>query len=327
MRRYVLTVIAVIIAVFVSVSAWAASMVGQWTFDTSNGSSPLDNKVSGVSWSTMNLWGDGAGTVDGSLVLPRFFGKNQTGDENVWAQSTVNTMLQTDLGAGNYFKDLTQVMWFKWSGFDPNSGWQRLLTLGKFNTDTYNIYNAASVKGVEAITYAASTNNNWLVNRQCEKTDGTSVGNWLYHYGQDPVADRMIKVVRTYKLNQADTRFFTSTFYVDYNDGAGLIEIPTATLSWAVWANPWGQAGSDSLIYPAGGARYDGLGLMDYSWNIQQSAGQIEFDEVRVYSGALSVAEINALVPLADIVPEPAGIVAVATGFAGFIGFAVRRKK
>jgi len=59
--------------------------------------------------------------------------------------------------------------------------------------------------------------------------------------------------------------------------------------------NPWGQAGSNSLVNPANGTRYDGLGLMDYSWNIPQSAGQIEFEEVRLYDSPLTSDQIGRL--------------------------------
>lgn len=267
----------------------AARLVGLWTFDNYAGTDPLANKVQDVRWSPLSLRGSGARAADGRLILPRYQ------SAGVWKQASADTMLRTDFGPEGYFTELTQVVWIKWPGFDPASGWQRVMTLSKFDNSTYFIYNSAVVKGYEGITYAASTDNNWLINRSFETSGGSVGGNWVYHHGQDPPTDRVIKVAHT--LSYFDETRYVSKFYVDYADGNGLIELPGTGTVWNDFLNFWGQAGSDSVTYPAGGPRFDGIGLMDYSWQLQQSSGQIEFEEVRLYSGALSAAEIASLNP------------------------------
>lgn len=325
MNRTLLTLCTALVLLLPVMQAGAATMVGQWTFDGTGGSGALDNKAPAAEWQTMTVWGEGAGVVDGRLVLPRYYGTNQVGTPNTWVQSTANTMLTTDFGAGNYFREVTEVMWIHWPGFVSNNSFQRLLTLNKFNANAYNVYNGTS-KSYEGITYDArpATENCWLMHELAELNTGAAQGNWIYHKNNliDPPSDRLIKIVHTLKLNPADTTKFISSFYIDYADGEGLKSLPQTGTFWAAWAMYWGQAGSDSIPYPAGGARYDGLGLMDYSWTVPASVGQIEFEEVRIYAGALTMEEAAGLVP----VPEPSALAALIGGAVGLL-FTHRRRK
>lgn len=266
-----------------------AGMFGHWTFDNYLGSGELSNKAPGVTWANMALTGSGAVVADGRLVLPRYL-------SGTWKQSMATTMLATDLGIDRYSREVTRVMWIHWPGFASNDAFQRVLVMIKNNAGTWNI-NPGVLKADDGIAYdaRAATNNAWVMHEAYEKPDDTVGGNWLFHYNNliDPPKDRLIKVAQVVKY--LDTTKYVSLFYVDYDDGAGLKLLPQTGTYWSAWVTGWGQSGSLSLVNPANGARYDGLGLMDYSWAVPQSAGQIEFEEVRLYDGPLTANEIAAL--------------------------------
>ncbi|MHB9035888.1 MAG: hypothetical protein ACYC64_04425 [Armatimonadota bacterium] len=268
----------------------APRMVGQWSFDEYGGVGPLSNKAPGVKWNNLTVTGSGANIVDGKLVLPRYQ------NAGVWYQSSATTMLAADLGTGNYFKDMTQIAWVKWPGFDTTGDWSRLTCLAKFPSSTYTLTN---VKAAQNIAMKATDNTNWTSNRVYEYLDSGSLissTQWANVGGIDPPTDRYIKIAQV--LQWKDSLRSELTMYWD--TGSGLVQIGTPQLVWNSQISTFGQCNTESLVpgAPTGNLRYDGFGIMDYCWNVPQSAGQISFDEVRLYAGALSQSDIAALTPI-----------------------------
>jgi len=266
-------------------------LVGQWTFDNSGGSSPLSNKAPGVTWDALSLNGTGAAISEGRLTLPRY----QVGGS--WVQSNATTMLKTDLGSGGYFKELTQVAWVKWSGFNTASDWARLVSLGKFATA---VHDAGSEKALQSIVMKATDDMfNWGSDRKWEYMDGVlQVGSQsLACGGSDPPTDRYIKIAQVVR-QKLDGDYELTTYW---DIGAGLVQVGAAQTIAADDINAFGQYDTNCLVDPSGGKRYDGLGLMDVCPSVPQSAGEISFEEVRLYAGAMDAADIADL----QYVPPP----------------------
>ncbi|MHB9037152.1 MAG: LamG-like jellyroll fold domain-containing protein [Armatimonadota bacterium] len=262
-------------------------LVGQWTFDAYGGSGPLENKAVGADWSQMALSGTGAAVSDGVLVLPRY----QSG--STWKQSYATTMLQADLGPGGYSKDTTQVIWVKWPGF-VSSFWGRLTNVGKFPSSTFSL---TALKASESIMFRSGYG--WGSCRMWEEVTGGILGvrtGWSYLGGANPPTDRFIKIARVLRL--VDSSNYCLEMYWDTGDSQGLVPLGTPVTIPASQINAFGQCGTSCLVDASGGMRYDGMGLMESSsWVNVQSAGEIDFDEVRLYQGALSQTELGGLIP------------------------------
>lgn len=301
----------------------AASLVGQWTFDGNGGTGALENKAPGVSWSPLSFTGVGAEvSEDGKLVLPRY-------QEGAWKQSSATAMLKTDLGPGGYFKEMTQVIWIKWPGFDTSSTgvWASLAGMVKVANEDYDVTNQSLTKSAQRIVMKATDNWNWGANRVYE-TSGTAVGTqWAKNGGVDPPVDRYIKIAQVVKV--WDAARYSQTMYWDIGDGNGLVAVGTENAAlWNAYVMPFGQYATDCIPFAGGGLRYDAFGFMDYSWSVPQSAGEILFEEARVYAGAMTTAEMGALAPTPFVpVPEPSALLALAIGVLGVSGSIVRRRK
>lgn len=257
-------------------------LVGRWTFDSSLGSDPASNKASGASWSKLALVGAGASYSEGRLVLPRY----ESGGS--WQQSAATTMLQSDLGAGSYFKEMTQIVWVRWSGFDTTADWARLTSLTKFSGPSYDLLNAKAAQG---IAMKATDGTNWASDRAWEYLDGGALASgsaWAANGGGDPPTDKVIMIAQVLKAVDPDN--YEVTTYWNLDDGNGPVQVGSAATIPAAEVNAFGQNGSECLVEgaPAGNPRYDGFGIMDRCWNVPQSAGQIEFEEVRLYAGAVT---------------------------------------
>jgi len=315
------TIVWVMTAVVLLASyAGAASLVGQWTFDGNGGTGALENKAPGISWSTITLLGDGAAvTDDGKLVLARYlYGQ--------WRQSSAFTMLKTDLGPDGYFKEMTQVIWIKWPGFDTTAIWAGLAGMVKVTTEVYDPTNQTFTKAGQRIVMKATDNWNWGSHRVYEKSDNTAATQWAKNGGSDPPTDRYIKIAQVVRIY--DSTKYAQAMYWDIGDGLAMIGTENTGL-WNAYVMPFGQCGTPCIPYPANpGLRYDAFAFMDFSWApIVQSAGEILFEEARVYAGAMTADEIAALQPAPFVpVPEPGALVALATGVLGLAGFARRRR-
>ncbi|MCL5103603.1 MAG: LamG domain-containing protein [Armatimonadetes bacterium] len=263
------------------------NLIGQWTFDTCGGTGPLENKAAGANWSQMLLSGTGVAVREGVLALPRYL------SGSTWKQSYATTMLQTDLGPKGYSKDNTQVLWIKWPGFDP-SFWGRLTNVGKFPSSTFSL---TALKSSESIIFRSGFG--WGSCRVWEDVSGGTLGvhtGWSYLGGANPPTDRFIKIARV--LRMVDSTNYQLQMYWDIGDSQGLVALGTPVTIPASQINAFGQYGTNCLAEALGGLRYDGLGLMEpSSWANVQSEGEIDFDEVRLYQGALSQAELGALTP------------------------------
>lgn len=259
-------------------------MVGQWTFDATGGTSPADNKVDSVEWEPLTISGWGAKISGGNLVLPTY----QTGSS--YAQSNATTMLKTDLGIGNYFKEMTQVAWVKWPGFDPTFN-GRLTSLCKFTSSKYLLWNVVSGWN---LSYLAENRWGSLGTYEYLNNGTLSLGNnWHYLGGSNPPTDKYVKIAQV--LKYIDDSTYQLAMYWDLADGNGLVPLGNPQSIPASQVNAFGQCGTDSLVSSSGGARYDGFGIMDYQWNCPQAASEIDFDEIRLYAGALDVSDISAL--------------------------------
>lgn len=273
------------------VHAPLGDMVGHWTFDNYLGTGPLESKVPSITWEPLTLTtGSGARTEDGKLVLPRY-------QEGAWKQSSAYTRLTTDLGAGGYFRQMTQVAWLKWPGFDATSIWSRLMGVVK-SASAYNPGNQATVRGAQTIAVRSSDARKWVGHRVYEKdTSPFYVGGWFWNNGANPPTDRYIKIAQV--VRYVDVTKYEQSMYWDLGDGSGLVETVSPAVIWTTtqphWVEAFGQYGTDSIKYPGAGNRYDAYGFMDYSWQVPQSAGDIIFEEVRLYRGALTPQEIAGL--------------------------------
>ncbi|MGC8861704.1 MAG: sialate O-acetylesterase [Armatimonadota bacterium] len=277
------------------VSPPAKRLLGQWTFDEYLGSGPLENKAAGAAWAPLTLTGTGAAVIDGKLVLPRYF-------SGTWKQCSATTMLAEDLGPSGYFRELTHVLWLKWPGFDTLGEEARVAQLMKFST---NAFNNANWRAGQSIVFWAPGETNWSAHRSYEYLDsGGSLQKtvqWAYFGGPDPPADRYVKLAEVLRFK--DCTGYELVLYWDIGDGNGLVQVGSpVTLSYEQ-VNAFGQSGTDCLVSPLGGKRYDGYGLMDFCWAVPASAGEIIFEETRLYGGALTQAEIAALRYVGE--PEP----------------------
>jgi len=323
MKAGTLMLCALMLIASIATQAGAATLVGQWTFDGNGGTGALENKAAGVTWSSFSLNGTGADVSNGSLVLPRYL-------DTTWKQTSAVSMLKTDLGPSGYFKEMTQVFWLKWPGFDTSTtgNWTSLGGMVKVSTTNYDVMNQTLTKAAQRVVMKATDNNNWYGNRVYE-TSGTTVGTqWAKNGGSDPPTDRYIKLAQVVKV--FDATKYEQVLYWD--TGAGLVTVGASNQTlWNAWMMPFGQYDTDCIPFPTGGKRYDAFGLMDYSWSTPQRAGEIDFDEVRVYSGALTAAEIGSLtamdyVPVPEV-PEPGGLAAFAVGAMSLLGFVSRRRR
>jgi len=261
-------------------------LIGRWTFDGSGGSDPASNKASGASWSKLVPAGTGAAYRDGRLVLPRYFA------EGSWQQSSAAAMLQTDLGEGNYFKQMTQIAWVKWSGFDTIADSARLTSLAKFSGPSYQ---PSDLKAAQGIAMRATDDANWVGSRAWEYVDGGSLltaSGWATNGGPDPPSGKLIKIAQV--LKAIDENSYEQVTYWDLDDGNGLVQVGSPVIIPAAEVNAFGQCGSDCLVdgAPPGNPRYDGFGIMDHCWSVPQSAGQIEFEEIWLCAGALDAQDI-----------------------------------
>ncbi|MHB9035886.1 MAG: hypothetical protein ACYC64_04415 [Armatimonadota bacterium] len=283
--------------IWIAAAAWltapqaeAARLVGHWTFDYYQGTDPLANKASDVRWDSLTLKGSGATVSDGKLALARYQ------SSGTWKQSCATTLLRTDLGAGGYFKEMTQIVWLKWPGFSTTLDWARLTTLIKLSTSNYNPTNLANSVAAQSIVMKATDNWNWGSNRKYEYLNSgalTNTSTWAKNGGTDPPTDRYIKLAQVIKY--VDATQYQQLMYWDIGDGSGLVQISSAVSIPAANVNSFGQCNTDCLVDATGGKRYDGFGIMDYCWSLPQSAGEIDFDEVQLYSGALTQSEISSL--------------------------------
>jgi len=268
-------------------AATTKRLMGQWTFDDYLGTGPLENKAPGATWAPLTLTGVGAGAVDGKLVLPRYL-------SGTWKQSSATTMLSADLGPSGYAREVTHVLWLQWPGFDTTKDWARIANLMKFST---NAFINGNWRAVQSLAMAATGASGWTGHRAYEYLDTNGVlqktTQWANMGGSDPPTDRYIKIAQV--LRYKDHTQYEQVMYWDLNDGNGLVQVGTAAVVWAAWVNGFGQSGTDCLVAASGGKRYDGYGLMDYCWSVPTSAGEIDFEETRLYNGALTQAEIAAL--------------------------------
>ena len=256
-----------------------STLIGQWTFDNTGGTSELANKVAGVNWSPLTLSGSGATVRNGMLILPRFY------DNSGWQQSCATAMLKTDLGPDGYFKEMTLVAWIKWPGYDINS-WGRFLSLGKFTGPAYELW---KLKAMNSVIFC-DAGLKWGAFFRYEDSDGSNCEFLSTFGGANPPIDECFKVAQVVK--QRDAASYDVVFYIDYGDG--LTEIGRSII-WTLQAITFGQAGSLSFLDASGGPRYDGIGFQDYVQNCPVTPGEIQYEEARLYAGALSAAQIGDL--------------------------------
>lgn len=279
------------IAATTPVHAALGDMVGHWTFDNYLGTGPLESKVPGITWETLSLTpASGAGVADGKLILPRYLSGS-------WKQSAAWTRLKTDLGASGYFRQMSLVAWIKWPGFDTASIWQRMMVLIKCSA-AYNPLNMAYTRAAQSIVMKSTDNTNWTAHRVYEKdVSPFYAAQWANHFGSDPPTDRYIKIAQV--LRYVDVTKYQQEMYWDIGDGNGLVQIGAPVPVWTTtqphWLDAFGQYGTDSIKYPGAGNRYDAFAFMDYAWSAPQSEGEIVFEEARLYRGALTAAQIDAL--------------------------------
>ncbi|MGC8863382.1 MAG: hypothetical protein ACP5R5_11510, partial [Armatimonadota bacterium] len=259
-----------------------ARLVGRWDFE---GANPAANSAPGVNWTPLALIGTGAAFSEGNLVLPRYYSGGS------WYQSSATTMLATDLGASGYFKEMTQVAWVYWPGFSTNH-YGRITALYKFANPTYA---TSGAKAGQTILWGGYSGNKWRSHRVWEYLSSGSLATGSRYLDfaatTNPPVDRYFKLAQV--LRQIDQSTYQLTMYCDA--GGGLVQAGNALTIPASEVNAFGQCGSNCLIDPVGGPRYDGFGIMDNTWTVPTSSGSIHFDEIRLYAGALTPAEIDAL--------------------------------
>jgi len=259
-----------------------ARLVGQWSFD---GPDPAANSAPGVEWTNLTLYGTGAAFADGKLVLPRYL------SGSTWYQSSAATMLSTDLGPDGYFKEMTQVAWVYWPGFTTGH-YGRIMALYKFAAPYYS---TSGAKAGQTILWGGYSGQKWRSHRVWEYLSGSTLmtGSRYLDFAAtaNPPTDRYFKLAQV--LKKVDANTYRLTMYSDV--GTGLQQCGNALTISASEVNAFGQCGSDCLIDPSGGPRFDGLGIMDNTWTVPASSGSIYFDEIRLYAGALTPEEIEAL--------------------------------
>lgn len=259
-----------------------ARLVGRWDFEAPD---PGLNSVPGVDWTPLALSGTGAAFSNGNLVLPRYFSGSS------WYQSSATTMLATDLGPGGYFKEMTQVAWVYWPGF-ATSHYGRIMALFKFANPSYA---TSGSKAGQSILWGGYSGQKWRSYRVWEYLNVGSLATGSRYLDftatTSPPTDRYFKLAQV--LKQIDPNTYQLAMYCDF--GSGLVQAGSMLTVPASEVNAFGQSGSNCLVDPMGGPRYDGFGIMDNTWLAPTSAGSIYFDEIRIYSGALSAAEIAAL--------------------------------
>ncbi len=88
-----------------------------------------------------------------------------------------------------------------------------------------------------------------------------------------------------------------------WNIGNGVTQIGTTEMLTSSQVSTWGQCGSQCLLTgaPSGNQRYDGIGILDFCNNVPQSAGDIYFDEVRLYSGSMTASQLSTLTPTSTV--------------------------
>lgn len=259
-----------------------ARLVGLWSFE---GANPAANSAPGVEWSPLALNGTGAAFADGKLVLPRY----QSG--STWYQSSATAMLYSDLGSAGYFSEMTQVAWVHWPGFST-SHYGRITSLYKFASPAYS---TSGAKAGQSIIWGGYSSQKWRSHRAWEHVSGGSLATGSRYLdfaaATNPPSDRYFKLAQV--LKRIDASSYRLTMYCD--TGSGIAQLGSSLAIAASEVNVFGQSGTNCLVSPAGGPRCDGFGIMDHSWAVPASAGSIHFDEVRLYGGALTPAEIEAL--------------------------------
>ncbi len=239
----------------------------------------------GVDWSPLATNGTGAAFTDDKLVLPRYL------SGSTWYQSSASTMLYSDLGPSGYFREMTQVAWVYWPGFST-SHYGRIISLYKFASPAYS---TSGAKAGQSIVWGGYSGQKWRSHRAWEYLNGGSpaTGSRYLDFGAtaNPPNDHYLKLAQVLKQIDGDT--YQITMYCD--TGIGVTQLGNSLTVAASEVSAFGQCGSNCLANASGGPRYDGLGIMDNSWAVPASAGSIYFDEIRLYAGALTPAELEAL--------------------------------
>ncbi|MEN6583797.1 MAG: hypothetical protein ABFD54_15230 [Armatimonadota bacterium] len=260
----------------------ATTLVGQWDFE---GTTPLANKATGVTWDPLTLY-NSAAVSEGKLVLPKNY------SNGIYTQAYATTMLKTDLGTSGYFKEMTIVAWFYWPGFET-AHLGRIVNLSKLSSNTY----MSSFKACQGIMYGSWNSDTWRGSRKYEYMNGTTLTSSSPLYdsieGATPSTTRLIKMAMV--LRQVDENNYQDVIYWDTGDG--LVQLGDAITIPAANINSYGQCGSECLVpgAPTGNKRYDAFALMDSLSGSSTKTGNISFEEVRLYSGALTTSDITAL--------------------------------
>ncbi|MCE5199725.1 MAG: hypothetical protein ABFD54_15225 [Armatimonadota bacterium] len=254
----------------------APKLIGKWTFDYSNQTSPSASKAAGVLWDPIVTTDSGSTIADGKLILPK--GAN--------GQVGARAKLKTDLGASGYFKEWTVVSWLKWENF----------TSPEF-ISTVSLMKMDSTGATRAGSQNCWVNDTWAVRPVWENPDCTVNGNDHYGFAKldtdpYPATDKFIKMA--WVCRQIDDANFEIKPYWD--KGAGLV--PASNGSAIIAANKmyfYGQSGSANISSSCTGTRFDELDFPGFPWNSGTGAGNMIYDEVQLYSGAMTTDQINAL--------------------------------
>jgi hypothetical protein len=107
----------------------------------------------------------------------------------------------------------------------------------------------------------------------------------------NPPSDSYIKIAQV--LRRLDENTYELKLYCD--TGTEVAQIGNTVSIPSGNVNAFGQYNTDCLIDPSGGKRYDWFGIMDATYRVPTTPGSIYFDEIRLYGGALSAAQIDAL--------------------------------
>ncbi len=109
----------------------------------------------------------------------------------------------------------------------------------------------------------------------------------------DPPTSGYIKIAQV--LKNVDANNYQLTMYWD--TGSGLVQSGSTVTVPASQVSSFGQYDTGCLVPGSSGNRYDAFGLMDFANEVPGSSGDIYFDEVRLYSYAMSPDDIAALTP------------------------------